>query len=158
MEKKKIRVPLDLRDKVIKSVTKKLNVKDVYRLKDRFDGHFYLKNQFKRIYSSYFFQKELGIKLLSDQKPLFCKTEISFEEKKYSIVGTYSENKIKIPKKTDIDGFLVTKIVEHPPSVQYLGKISYDKAIELSKNKLNLKSNNLVVSEPLVVINSSELK
>ena len=89
---------------------------------------------------------------------MFCKTEISFEEKIYSIVGTYSENKIKIPKKTDIDGFLVTKIVEHPPSVQYLGKISYDKAIELSKKKLNLKSNNLVVSEPLVVINSSELK
>ena len=120
-------------------------MKDYFKLKDRLDGEFYLRKQLKRIYSSYYFEKVFNIKLLSESKPLFCKTDFVFENKSYSIVGTYNPNKIKIPKKEEIEEFLVVKVVQTPPSVEYIGKISNVKCKELIKTENSLKSNNRVV-------------
>lgn len=152
----KLRIPPEIKNRVIEGVVKKLNVKDYYRLKDRLDGEFYLRKQFKRIYSSYYFEKVYNIKLLDESKALFCKTDFVFENKSFSIVGTYNPNKIKIPKKDEVEEFLVVKVVENPPSVEYLGKISNVKCKELIKTKNALKSNNRVV-DVLITVKKEDL-
>ena len=154
----KIRVPSEIRDRVVDGVVKKLGVKDYYKLKDRFDGEFYLRKQYKRIFSSYFFERNLNIKLLDENKPLFCKSEFEIEGVIYHITGTYNPNKIKIPKRDKVDSFLVLKIQEFPPVVEYLGEISYSKCIELLPFKEKIQSNNEVTEEPLIVLERQDLE
>ena len=154
---KKLRIPHEMKMKIINSVVKKLKVKDYFKLKDRMDGVFFLRKQFRRIYSSYYFEKLHNIKLLNGEKPLFCKTEFEISNERYLVVGTYTPLKIKIPKKDNISFFLVIKVVEDPASAEYLGKISYSKCIEISSGLNLLKSNNVVNEEPIAVISKMDL-
>lgn len=158
LKSNKIRIPSDIRDRVIDGVVKKLGVKDYYKLKDRFDGEFYLRKQYKRIFSSYFFERNLKIQLLDANKPLFCKSEFEIDGRVYFITGTYNPNKIKIPKRDNVDSFLVLKIQEFPPVVEYLGEISYSKCLELLPFKEKVQSNNEVTEEPLIVLERKDLE
>jgi hypothetical protein len=154
----KLSVPSEIRDRVIAGVVKKLGVKDYFKLKDRFDGEFYLRKQYKRIFSSYFFERNLNIQLLDENKPLYCKSEFEIEGTTYHITGTYNPNKIKIPKRDKVDSFLVLKIQEFPPVVEFLGEISYSKCLELLPFKEKIQSNNEVTEEPLIVLERKDLE
>lgn len=157
LKSNKISVPSEIRNRVIDGVVNKLGVKDYYKLKDRFDGEFYLRKQYKRIFSSYFFQRNLNIQLLDENKPLYCKSEFQIDGRTYCITGTYNPNKIKIPKRDKIDSYLILKIQEFPPVVEYLGEISYSKCLELLPFKEKIRSNNEVTEEPLIVLEQKDL-
>jgi hypothetical protein len=154
----KIRIAADFRNKIIESVVKKLGVKDYFKLKDRMDGEFYLNKQIKRIYPSYFLEKSVKINLLKKDKPLYCKSEFEYESVKYSVVGTFTPNKIKVPIIDNTDYYLVIYINDQPNYTEYLGFLSKNDVKKLQKKKTNLNSNNLVVNEPLLVIKSEDLR
>ena len=154
----KIRIPSDVRERIIQGVVKKLKLKDYFQLKDRLDGEFYLRKQFKRIFTSYFFERNLRINLLDPEKPLYCKSEFELDGINYSLVGTYNPNKIKIPKKDNTDIYLVVKVSEFPPEVEFLGSISYVECMNLASKKEKIQSNNAVVEEPLIILERKDLK
>ena len=157
MEKKTITIPQEFSERIYNTVAKRFNVKDKYRLKDKLDGAFFLEKQILRLFPCYFIQKVLNIKLLDENKPLFCTTTFEYQNDHCFAIGTNDLLKIKIPKVNNVDYYMIFHVVESPPKVKYVGKISHKKCIELSSNSLR-QGNNTVNQAPLVVTQLTDLQ
>lgn len=152
---KNIRVPFHLKESITNSVIKKLGVKDLFQLRDRFDGDYYLKKQLNRIISSYIAQKVFDVKLLDDDKPLWCESVVQLNNHEYTIVSTLNVNRIKIPNSDKLIYLVVFLTYEHNKR-NILGVITRENCKKLASN--DTTSNSLVAKDIITVVSKENLQ
>jgi hypothetical protein len=153
-----VQISRKLKESVVNSVIKKLNLKDKFQLNDRLDGIYYLNKHIARIYSCFCIQEILKIELTTEEKPLFGNTSFNFNHISYHIISTTSIDRIKIPINTITNIFVVVLIDINSLSTQYIGMIKKEECEELIVSNKTIETIDFITKKSQIIINSSFLK
>ena len=112
-----------------------LGVRDSYRLNDKIDGIYFYHKQAKRVISIYHVGVLFDKVLLNDKKIIKSNPVFNLNGEVVYVLGVFFDERFFIPKvEPKIDYFIVVGVSEDLSSSRILGKISYQKCLELSLN------------------------
>jgi hypothetical protein len=141
-------------DKIKNETMELLGVSDSFRLNDKIDGIYFYHKQVKRVISIYHIGVLYDKQLLNDEYLLKSNSVFNLQGDELCILGVFFDEKIYIPKiEEKIDYFIVVGVFEDLSGSRILGKISYEKCLELS-----LKVSYNVLVDYLCLIERNDLE